>query len=188
MGNHYCFVLRTRQANLSRLRRHTNGVFTQSFNRRHGKVGRLFQGRFKSIVVDRESYLMEALRYVELNPVRANIVKQPQNWPGSSYRAHTGVAARPDWLNASGIHAHLLWRAPESAANGRRAAGNRRRARAARCRRRAGRNRPSPSICSDCCAAARRSTRRRTTPTAPAAPQSPRGLCNAACLFHGSAA
>jgi putative transposase len=66
MGNHYHFVLHTRAANLSRLMRHVNGVFTQRFNRRHGKVGHLFQGRFKAILVDRDSYLLEVCRYVEL--------------------------------------------------------------------------------------------------------------------------
>src|SRR5437868_13841465 len=59
MGNHYHFVLHTRQANLSVLMRHVNGVYTQSFNRRHGKVGHLFQGRFKAILVDRDAYLIQ---------------------------------------------------------------------------------------------------------------------------------
>lgn len=76
-GNHYHFVLHTGQANLSLLMRHVNGVYTQAFNRRHGKVGHLFQGRFKAILVDREAYLLEVCRYVELNPVRAGMVKQP---------------------------------------------------------------------------------------------------------------
>ena len=58
MGNHYHFVPHTRQANLSRLMRHLNGVYTQVFNRRHGKVGHLFQGRFKAILVDRDAYLI----------------------------------------------------------------------------------------------------------------------------------
>src|SRR4051812_43552270 len=59
MNNHYHFVLHTRQANLSLLMRHINGVYTQSFNRRHDKVGHLFQGRFKAILVDRDAYLLE---------------------------------------------------------------------------------------------------------------------------------
>ena len=58
MGNHYHLVLHTRQSNLSRLMRHLNGVFTQRFNRRHGLVGHLFQGRFKAILVDRDAYLL----------------------------------------------------------------------------------------------------------------------------------
>lgn len=69
IGSHYHFVLHTRQANLSRLMRHVNGVYTQVFNRRHGKLGHLFQVRFKAILVDRDAYLLEVCRYVELNPV-----------------------------------------------------------------------------------------------------------------------
>jgi REP element-mobilizing transposase RayT len=121
MGNHYHFVLHTRAANLSRLMRHVNGVFTQLFNRRHGKVGHLFQGRFKSILVDRDSYLLEVCRYVELNPVRAGMVTQAQEWPWSSFRAHTGQAAGFDWLDTAGLHAFLLGREPNDAADMRRA-------------------------------------------------------------------
>lgn len=77
MGNHYHFVLHTRQANLSLLMRHVNGVYTQAFNRRHAKVGHLLQGRFKAILVDRDAYLLEVCRYVELNPVRAGMVSEP---------------------------------------------------------------------------------------------------------------
>ncbi len=77
MGNHYHFLLHTRQANLSLLMQHLNGVYTQAFNRRHGKVGHLFQGRFKAILVDRDAYLLEVCRYVELNPVRAGMVAGP---------------------------------------------------------------------------------------------------------------
>lgn len=95
MGNHYHFVLQTRQANLSRLMRQINGVYTQAFNRRHSKVGHLFQGRFKAVLVDRDAYLLAACRYVELNPVRAGIVDTPNAWPWSSYLAHVGEAHTP---------------------------------------------------------------------------------------------
>jgi len=71
MGNHYHFVLHTRSANLSLLMRHINGVCSQRYNRRHGLVGHLLQGRFKAILVDRDAYLLEVCRNVELNPVRA---------------------------------------------------------------------------------------------------------------------
>ena len=81
MGNHYHFVVQTHQPNLSRLMRQINGVYTQSYNRRHAKVGHLFQGRFKAVVVDEEAYFLEVCRYVDLNPVRARMVKQPQDWP-----------------------------------------------------------------------------------------------------------
>lgn len=63
MGNHYHLVLQTRQPNLSRVMRHLNGVYTQLFNRRHGLVGHLFQGRFKAILVDTDSYLFTLCRY-----------------------------------------------------------------------------------------------------------------------------
>lgn len=122
MGNHYHLVLHTRQANLSLLMRHLNGVYTQDFNRRHRKVGHLYQGRFKAILVDREAYLLEACRYVELNPVRARIVSDPGAWAWSSYLAHVGRAASPDWLDTAGLHAYLLARAALTPADRRRAA------------------------------------------------------------------
>jgi len=108
MGNHYHFVLHTRAANLSRLMRHLNGAYTQNFNRRHQKVGHLFQGRFKAVLVDRDAYLLEVCRYVELNPVRARMVDQPADWPWSSYRAHVGVAPAPAWLDSTSLHGYLL--------------------------------------------------------------------------------
>ena len=122
MGNHYHFVLHTRQANLSLLMRHINGVYTQSFNRRHDKVGHLFQGRFKAILVDRDAYLLEVCRYVDLNPVRARLVRKPEAWAWSSYRAHVGQTPAPAWLDTEGLHGYLLGRPVRSAADRRRAA------------------------------------------------------------------
>ena len=108
MGNYYHLVVCTRQANLSRLMRHVNGVYTQRFNRRHGLVGHLFQGRFKSILVDHQSYLLEVCRYVDLNPVRAGLVAQPGDWPWSSFSAHTGRYAGPPWLDSQALWSALL--------------------------------------------------------------------------------
>jgi putative transposase len=122
MGNHYHFVLHTRQANLSLLMRHVNGVYTQMFNRRHRKVGHLFQGRFKAILVDWDAYLLEVCRYVELNPVRARLVGEPLAWPWSSYRAHVGQEASPAWLDTLGLHGYLLGREPRKPADFRKAA------------------------------------------------------------------
>jgi len=122
MGNHYHFVLHTRQANLSLLMRHINGVYTQAFNRRHNKVGHLFQGRFKAILVDRDAYLLEVCRYVDLNPVRARMVRKPGAWAWSSYRAHVGQATAPDWLDTEGLHGYLLGHPARNAADRRRAA------------------------------------------------------------------
>ena len=112
MGNHYHFVVQTHQPNLSRLMRQTNGVYTQYYNRRHAKVGHLFQGRFKAVIVDEEAYFLEVCRYVDLNPVRARMVKRPQDWPWSSYGAHTGRVTAPAWLDSQALHRRLAPRAP----------------------------------------------------------------------------
>ena len=117
MGNHYHLVLRTRQPNLSALMRHVNGVFTQRVNRRHGKVGHVFQGRFKAILVDRDAYLLEMCRYVDLNPVRAGMVASARDWPWSSYQALTGASAVPPWLDASLLHGMLLGHTPTTTAD-----------------------------------------------------------------------
>ena len=122
MGNHYHFVLHTRGANLSLLMRHINGVYSQRFNRRHGLVGHLFQGRFKAILVDRDAYLLEVCRYVELNPVRAAMVPDPADWPWSSYRSHVGLAASPGWLDSAGLLTSLVGLDARTPAEGRRAA------------------------------------------------------------------
>lgn len=98
MTNHYHLMVETPDGNLSRGMRQLNGVYTQASNRRHRRTGHLFQGRFKGILVDKDSYLLELARYIVLNPVRAGRVERPEAWPWSSYRATAGQAARPDWL------------------------------------------------------------------------------------------
>jgi len=108
MSNHFHLVLQTRHANLSRLMRHINAGYCQAFNRRHGIVGHVLEGRFKSIIVDSDSYLMELCRYVELNPVRAGMVRAAGDWEWSSYRAHVGLESSPVWLDTSGMHGHVL--------------------------------------------------------------------------------
>jgi len=115
MGNHYHFVLRTRQANLSRLMAHVNGEYTRTFNRRHAVVGHVFQGRFHAVLVDSDAYLLEACRYVELNPVRAGLVASVDEWPWCSYGAHVGFEIGPRWLATAALHGHLLGRDVASA-------------------------------------------------------------------------
>ncbi len=85
-------------------------------------MGHLLQGRFKAILVDRDAYLMEVCRYVELNPVRARMVDEPAQWPWSSYRRHVGQAQTPQWLDTAGLHGYLLGHAPRGVADQRRAA------------------------------------------------------------------
>ena len=99
MTNHYHLVLETAEPNLSRGMRQLNGIYSQTFNRRHRRVGHLFQGRYKSILIDRDSYLLEAIRYVILNPVRAHMTKAAGQYPWSSYRQMIGKSAAPEWLN-----------------------------------------------------------------------------------------
>jgi putative transposase len=92
MPNHYHLVLRTRCANLSSAIGHLNGTYAQWWNRRHGHVGHVFQGRFKAQVVEASVYLLRLCRYVLLNPVRAGLTSHPGEWPWSSYHALTGRA------------------------------------------------------------------------------------------------
>jgi REP element-mobilizing transposase RayT len=98
MTNHYHVVVETPDANLSKGMRQLNGVYTQRFNRAHGRVGHVFQGRFKAILVDKDNYLLELARYVVLNPLRAKMVRRLEQWPWSSYRATCGQDAVPAWL------------------------------------------------------------------------------------------
>jgi putative transposase len=91
MNNHYHLVIETPEGNLSKGMRQLNGVYTMRFNRRHGSVGHVFQGRYKAIVVQKESHLLEVCRYVVLNPVRAKVVEVPERWRWSSYRTTAGI-------------------------------------------------------------------------------------------------
>jgi REP element-mobilizing transposase RayT len=111
MGNHYHLVLQTAQANLSTLMRRINSRFGQAFNRRHGRSGHVFEGRFHAVHVDRAAYLLEVCRYVDLNPVRAALCDTPDQWRWSSYRAHVGVDAGPPWLATNELHDALTGQA-----------------------------------------------------------------------------
>ncbi len=105
MNNHYHLVIETPDGNLSAAMRQLNGVYTGTFNRRHQRSGHVFQGRYKAILVQKESYLLEVIRYVALNPIRAKIAKLPRDYAWSSYTATVGLAnAHPclfvDWVLA----------------------------------------------------------------------------------------
>jgi putative transposase len=104
MYNHYHIIIETIDGNLSAGMRQLNGVYTQWHNRTHARVGHVFQGRFKAILVQREAYLLELARYVVLNPVRSGICAMPQDWPWSSYAAMIEPEpsnAQPAWLNTA---------------------------------------------------------------------------------------
>jgi REP element-mobilizing transposase RayT len=100
MGNHYHLVLQTPGPTLARGMRDLNGAYAQRFNRVHDHVGHVFQGRYHAIVVERGSYLLELIRYVVLNPVRAGLCSKPTQWPWSSHQAVLGrqaAIAALDW-------------------------------------------------------------------------------------------
>ena len=103
MDNHYHLLVETVDGILSKGMRHLNGLYTQCFNRRHDGVGHIFQGRFKSILVNRESHLLELCRYVVLNPVRAGMVKQVDQYRWSSYKATGGLEGNPEFLTVDWI-------------------------------------------------------------------------------------
>lgn len=98
MTNHYHLLIETPDGNLSYGMRQLNGVYCQRFNAIHARVGHLFQGRYKSIIVDRENYLLELCRYIVLNPVRAKITKRPEDYFWSSYRATIALQKCPEFL------------------------------------------------------------------------------------------
>jgi REP element-mobilizing transposase RayT len=103
MDNHYHLVIETPDGNLSRGMRQLNAVYTQAYNKRHNRVGHVFQGRYKAILISKESHLLEVCRYVVLNPVRAGATRTPEQWKWSSYRGMAGLetphpALTADWV------------------------------------------------------------------------------------------
>lgn len=107
MSNHYHLLIETPDGNLSLGMRQLNGVYTQKFNERHGRVGHIFQGRFKAILVQKESHLLELCRYVVLNPVRAGLVSYPEEWKWSSYLVTMGMVEKPKFLCSDWILAQF---------------------------------------------------------------------------------
>ncbi|MBU4315456.1 transposase [Patescibacteria group bacterium] len=103
MPNHFHLVLETPEANISLCMRDINSIYTQSYHKIHNTVGHLFQGRFKSFLIEKESYLLEVIRYTVLNPVRAGLVDDPEDWRWSSYCATVGYRRPPKWLSISWI-------------------------------------------------------------------------------------
>lgn len=99
MTNHFHLLIETPDGNLARGMAYLNGLYSRHVNYHHALVGHLFQGRYKAILVQKESYLLELARYVVLNPVRAGMVSVPEQWDWSSYRWTTSDAIPPPWLH-----------------------------------------------------------------------------------------
>ena len=98
MRNHFHAVLRPTLPNLPEAMQRLNGNYALWWNRRHSQVGHVYQGRYKDPVVDTDQYLLVLCRYIALNPVRAGLVKSPDQWRWSSYAATIGRAPRPTFL------------------------------------------------------------------------------------------
>jgi REP element-mobilizing transposase RayT len=107
MPNHYHLLVETRSATLSAGMRHLNGVFTQRYNRRRKRVGHVFQGRFKALLVQDERYLLELARYIVLNPVRARLVDQAADWCWSSHGWLMMRAQAPAWAAPDAVWSRL---------------------------------------------------------------------------------
>lgn len=103
MDNHYHLLIETPDGNLSKGMRQLNGVYTQRYNWLHQKTGHVFQGRYKAILVEKDSYLLELCRYVVLNPVRTRMKEKPEQWVWSSYRFTAGMKNPPDYLTTDWI-------------------------------------------------------------------------------------
>lgn len=100
MGNHYHLLLKTPEGNLSRNMRHINGHYTQRYNRLKKTDGPLFRGRYKAILIDADSYLLQVSRYIHRNPIETKkpLVAKLEAYPWSSYRSYLNQATSPGWL------------------------------------------------------------------------------------------
>jgi len=103
MDNHYHLILETPKGNLLKVMHGLNGGYTGYFNRKYGRSGHLFQGRYKGIIIDKDSYLIPLSRYVHLNPVRAKIVERPEHYRWSSYLGYIGRGKEYGWVEYSWI-------------------------------------------------------------------------------------
>jgi REP element-mobilizing transposase RayT len=99
MNNHYHIILETPLGNLSTILHHINAGYTNYYNRRHNRVGHLFQGRYKAILVDKDAYILELSRYIHLNPVRSGIVRKPEEYIWSSYKFYIDKVKVASYLN-----------------------------------------------------------------------------------------
>lgn len=102
MDNHYHFLLES-CGNLATGMKNICGIFTQRINRKYDRSGHVFQGRYGSVLVNSNPHLFELARYIVLNPTKAGLVKRPEDYKWSSYRAMIGLEKPPEWLDVSWI-------------------------------------------------------------------------------------
>lgn len=109
MSNHYHLLIKTPRANLSRIMRHIDGLYTQRHNRLRKRDGSLFRGRYKAIIIEASSYLLQVSRYIHRNPMetKAPLVEALEAYPWSSYACYINQSPSPDWLNRDAIYGEL---------------------------------------------------------------------------------
>jgi len=112
MPNHLHLALQSGEVAVSRVVHDVHSRYAQYFNRRHDRSGHLFQGRFQGLLIDRDAYLLEVVRYIHRNPVKARIVANPEDFPWSSHRAYLGAA--PAWLATGEVLALLAGSRPKA--------------------------------------------------------------------------
>ncbi len=103
MPNHYHLLLRTPRAGLARWMRHVNGDYVRAFNFKHRRVGHLWQGRYKAILIGEPRYLKECSRYIHLNPNRAKMTRPAERYPWSSYRNYVGGRKTATWVETKAV-------------------------------------------------------------------------------------
>ena len=103
LSNHYHLLVQTPNANLSRCLRHIDGVYTQRFNRRHGHDGPLFRGRYKALLIEADSYLLQLVRYIHRNPLEAGLAKTLNDYPWSSHQGYLSRSSKWKWLYKDGV-------------------------------------------------------------------------------------
>jgi putative transposase len=109
MPNHYHLIVETPEANLAAGMHVLNLSYARWFNWRHAHVGHVFQGPYRDQLITTESHLLEAYRYVALNPVRARLVAGPSEWPWTSYRATAGTEPAPSFLRLERVRSFFAW-------------------------------------------------------------------------------
>jgi len=107
MPNHYHLLIQTPEANLSRCMRHINGIYTQRYNRRHICDGPLLRGRYKSILISADNYLLQLVRYIHRNPVKAKIAPTLNDYPWSSHRGYLSTSRKWDWIYKEFVYSML---------------------------------------------------------------------------------
>lgn len=103
LRNQYQLILETPEPNLGRGMRQLNGVYTQDYNRRHGRAGGLLHGRFKSVLVEKEAHLADLSRFVTWTPVAEGLARTPADWKWSSFRVVSGLTKSPEWIEADSV-------------------------------------------------------------------------------------